>query len=544
MHRSIRHIGRWVATAFLAVSCLAQPHTDRKTQALLNELDGYLALREAYAAKKENQLDVYRQLALATTDPVRRYELDKLTATEYFAFSFDSTQAYLKQCQALATQMADRDRHNQASIMLGHLYDKAGNYLEATQILYNQIDTASLSEELKAEYYWTLYDYSKDMAGNSGMVERMSIPPAATFRSRLLEKLPAHSARWRALLRDQFLDEGRIDQADSVSRILVQSVKPEDRDFAIHAFFQSEIAERRGDQAERMYWLIKSAECDLINAVRDYASLTMVAQLILSTDVDRSFRYLRIAQEDALSYNAKLRPWQISRFLMEVEDAYSRRQDHVSRTSKIAAVFLAFLVLVLSILTRLWVRRSRKLARMSRDLEASNASLAQANATLNGLNEQILEAGRVKEKYIVNFLQGLSGQISVIRTEDNRFRNLLKQGKADQLLKELSISGRSEKAREEFYETFDNTFLALYPNFVSQFNSLLKEEARVIPPEGKLTTEQRVFALILLGVDDSKKIASMLDYSVSTIYNYKVAIKNASLGDRETFEERVKALGK
>ena len=36
----------------------------------------------------------------------------------------------------------------------------------------------------------------------------------------------------------------------------------------------------------------------------------------------------------------------------------------------------------------------------------------------------------------------------------------------------------------------------------------------------------------------------MLDYSVSTIYNYKVTIKNACLGDRETFEERVKALGK
>jgi DNA-binding CsgD family transcriptional regulator len=144
----------------------------------------------------------------------------------------------------------------------------------------------------------------------------------------------------------------------------------------------------------------------------------------------------------------------------------------------------------------------------------------------------------------VNFLQGLSAQISVIRTEDNRFRNLLKQGKADQLLKELSISGRSEKAREEFYETFDNTFLALYPDFVAQFNALLQPEARVIPPEGKLTTEQRVFALILLGVDDSKKIASMLDYSVSTIYNYKVAIKNASLGERESFEERVKALGR
>lgn len=539
-----RGISLLALTALMAASCIAPPSLDKKTRQLMDELDGYLALREAYAAKKQNQLDVYRNLAQATTDSARRYELEMLLAQEYFAFNFDSTQHYVKHCQTLARGMEDEELFNQASIMLGHLYDKAGNYLEATQILYNQIDTNALSEELKAEYFWTLYDYSNDMAGNSGMVERMSIPPAASFRARLYQLLPPSSDRYRALLRDQYIEEGQLDLADSVSTLLVQSVKSEDRDFAIHAFFQSELANLRGDQAERLYWLVKSAECDLINAVRDYASLTMVAQLILPSDVDRSFRYLRIAQEDALFYNAKLRPWQISRFLMEVEDAYSTRQDGVNRTNKIAAVFLAVLTVVLAILARIWVRRSRKLAKMSRELEKSNKSLAMANATLNDLNRQISNASRVKEKYIVNFLQGLSAQISVIRTEDNRFRNLLKQGKADQLLKELSISGRSEKARDEFYETFDNTFLALYPDFVAQFNALLQPEARVIPPEGKLTTEQRVFALILLGVDDSKKIASMLDYSVSTIYNYKVAIKNASLGERETFEERVKALGK
>ena len=531
-------------TAWMAVSCLAPPSLDKKTRQLMDELDGYLALREAYAAKKQNQLDVYRNLAQGTTDPARRYELEMLAAEEYFAFSFDSTQSYLKHCQALALQIGDIERYNQASIMLGHLYDKAGNYLEATQILYNQIDTSSLSEELKAEYYWTLYDYSKDMSGNSGMVERMSIPPAESFRARLYQLLPPHSARYRALLRDQLMDEGKQESADSVSGLLVQSVKPEDRDFAIHAFFESELANSRGDRANRMFWLVKSAECDIINAVRDYASLTMVAQLILPTDVDRSFRYLRIAQEDALSYNAKLRPWQISRFLMEVEDAYQERQVRARRSSQVWSILLAVLTVILSQVTYFLVVRSRKLTKVRQELEKSNHSLAVANITLNDLNLQISKADRVKERYIVNFLQGLSSQISVIRTEDNRFRNLLKQGKADQLLKELSISGRSEKAREEFYETFDNTFLALYPDFVTQFNALLQPQARELPPAGKLTTEERVFALILLGVDDSKKIASMLDYSVSTIYNYKVAIKNACLGDRDTFEERVKALGK
>ena len=160
------------------------------------------------------------------------------------------------------------------------------------------------------------------------------------------------------------------------------------------------------------------------------------------------------------------------------------------------------------------------------------------------LNKQISKADKVKEEYIVDFLQGLSEQVALLRSEDNHFRNLLKQGKSDQLFKELAISERSERALEEFYRKFDETFLALYPDFVEQFNALLQEEARINPPKGRLTTELRIFALIRLGLDDSKKIATMLDYSVSTIYNHKVAIKNAALGDRSKFEEQVKMIGK
>ena len=530
--------------AFAALACQPNPLVDKKTRALLDELDGYLRTRELHASKKMDQMSVYGRLAAATPDPARLFEVKMLQAEESFAFSFDSTQTCLKQCQDIAARMADSERYYQASIQLGHLYAKAGNYLEATQILYNKIDTAALSEALKAEYLWSLYDFSNDMAGNSGMVERLSIPPASSYREDLFRLLPPNSPRWRWILKDQFLEQGQLAQADSVSRLLLQGVKPEDRDFAIYAFFQSEICERRGLAAERLYWLVKSAECDIVNAVRDYASLTMVAQLILPVDVDRSFRYLRIAQEDALVYNAKLRPWQISRFLMQVEDAYHDRQVRASRSGKVWSILLAILTVILSLVTHFLVVRSRKLSKVRKELEESNNSLAQANETLNELNQRISRANRVQEKYIMNFLQGLSAQISAVRTEDNRFRNLLKQGKADQLLKELSISGRSEKARDEFYETFDHTFLALYPDFVSEFNALLKEEARELPPEGRLTTAQRIFALIHLGIDDSKAIASMMDYSLSTIYNYKVAIKNAALGDRESLEEQVKCIGK
>ena len=535
-----------LSVTVLVPACDRAPRPDRATRQILDGLDGYVGARETYVARKLAQLDALRKLAHSTEEPSRRFEMDWNLAGEYFAFSFDSTQVYLKHCQEIAKDaLKNRDLYNQATLQLGHLYAKAGSYMEAYQVLYGQIDTLQLSPELKAEYYWNLYDFSKDLSGNSGLVERPSIPPAASFQEILYQVLPKDSDRYRSVLRNQFMEEGKLDQADSVSRLLLSTVTPQDRNYAIYAFFQSEIQEQRGNQAERIAWLVKSAQCDLINAVRDYASLTMVAQNILPMDVARSFRYLQIAQEDALLYNAKLRPWQISRFLLEVEDAYSSRQALANRMRLISTILLAVLVLILSLVSRFLIIRSRKLSRLRTELEASNARLAIANEELNTLNRQISKADKVKEEYILDFLQGLSEQVGLLKSEDNHFRNLLKQGKSDQLFRELAISERSEKALQEFYRKFDETFLALYPDFVSQFNALIREDARIKPKgSDRLCTELRIFALIRLGVDDSKQIAAILHYSVSTIYNYKVAIKNAAIGDRETFEERVKMIGK
>jgi hypothetical protein len=518
---------------------------DRSTRQLLTELDGYVSAREVYVAHKLDQMEALRKMAQSISDPALRFETEMSIADAYFSFSFDSTQHYLKHCQEIASErLRDRDRFNEASIRLGHLYAKAGSYMEAYNLLYQQIDTASLSPALMTEYLLVLYDFSLDLAGNSGMVEQLRIADAASFRPILYERIPRDSETWRNILRDDFFAQGRYEQADSVGHLLLAGTRPEEHAYAIYAFYLADIADRMGNTSDRMAWLVRSAESDLINAVKDYASLTMVAQSILPADVDRSFRYLRIAQEDALFYNAKLRPWQISRFLIEVQDAYAGRQAQMQKLADIAAILLGLLAVALSVVTWFYVSRSRKLTQLRQRLEESNARLTEANERLNVLNREISNADKVKEGFIVSFLENFSGQIHSFRAEDNRLRNLVKRGRADLLLKDAAFSERSEKAREEFYRTFDTTFLAMYPDFVDRFNELLREEARICPPEGRLTTELRIFALIRLGVDDSKRIASMLDYSLSTIYNYKVAVKNQAAVDRDAFEDCVKRIGK
>ena len=543
---TVKHL--WVpllSLALLTLSCQRETSSSAGIPfSSLDELDGYVAARNVYETRKRDQLDGIRRMVAAASSDRSRYDNMLFAADEFFSYSFDSTQYYLKQCLDLAEKMRDRERYNHAAIRLGHLYAKAGSYMEASNRLLYQIDTNSLSATLWEEYLMALYDFSRDLAGNSGMVERPPILDRNVYRQRLYQMIPKDSENWRLLRMDELVSAGRYEAADSLVAIMLSTKRPDVHEYAIYAFERSVIAERRGRPREQMEWLIKSAESDIINSVKDYASLTMVAQNLVNGDLDRSFRYLRIAQEDAIAYNAKLRPWQISQFFLEIEDAYAQRQQLSRQRIRTSNILLAILAVLLLVAAWFLVVRSRKLARMQKEVEEQNKLLAASNTTLAALNKELSRADQVKERYIVDFLRRLSHSVSVIQADENYARNMLKQGKSEQLLKEISLSTRSEKTLKSFYRDFDATFLqAICPDFVERFNELLREDARFSPRPGSLTTELRIFALIRLGVDDSREIAELLHYSQSTIYNYKVSVKNAALGDRDKFEEQVKMIG-
>jgi DNA-binding CsgD family transcriptional regulator len=42
-----------------------------------------------------------------------------------------------------------------------------------------------------------------------------------------------------------------------------------------------------------------------------------------------------------------------------------------------------------------------------------------------------------------------------------------------------------------------------------------------------------------MGINDTEKIAKILDYSINTIYNYKARIKSKSILPNEEFEKKI-----
>ncbi len=102
-----------------------------------------------------------------------------------------------------------------------------------------------------------------------------------------------------------------------------------------------------------------------------------------------------------------------------------------------------------------------------------------------------------------------------------------------------------KEERTRIYHSFDKAFLSLFPNFIASFNQLFKPEDRLIDDDAQeLPVEVRIFALLRLGISDTKEVAKYLNLSVKTVYVYKTKIKSKSIVNNADFEDRVMAIPK
>ena len=116
-------------------------------------------------------------------------------------------------------------------------------------------------------------------------------------------------------------------------------------------------------------------------------------------------------------------------------------------------------------------------------------------------------------------------------------------GHTDELYKMTKSGKFVEEQSQEFYDTFDRAFLHIYPTFVDEVNGLMRSDAQIVLKEGELlNTDLRILAFMRLGVEESTRIAQVLNYSVHTIYAYRNRLKNRAV-DRDNFERDVMMIG-
>lgn len=244
---------------------------------------------------------------------------------------------------------------------------------------------------------------------------------------------------------------------------------------------------------------------------------------------------------------------------------HTRSERQAARNTRYLSGLIALLVvLVMAILFILGqmrrLRRSREalsranaeLHQRMAELQTTREELHTANARLSELYEsarsdasELSAANEAKEAYIANIFTICSNYINKLDDFRKNVHRMIVARRFEETLELTKSPELSHSEVKELYAVFDKTFLQIYPDFVSDFNTLLRPEERLeLRNPGQLTTELRIYALVRLGLNDSVKIARFLHVSVQTVYNTRQRARNKAAVPKEQFADAVRALGK
>ncbi len=522
-----------IILSFLLSSCVHSQESPFEDD--LSRLDETMARADEYMDAKGQRISTIENLLHSRgVSPLQQYHIYGELYNEYVAYQFDKAKDALDNQIRLAEELGQPDLRDDAMIEKAHLLTTSGYYHEA-DLLFFQLDTAKLNGEQMVEWYMArqkfLFDYNEYVSSAGFEVpDRDKIP---YYQERIISSLPKGSYFSQHVEILALHGAHKYREAYEMNQKLINTLDKDSRDYAVQTYWQGQICDLDGNAYEAIYWWVESAICDIKGAIKDNASLATIAtKLVDPQDIDRAFSYIRFSFDDAAFYNAKLRRVQVAASFPMIEKAYTNSKVHQEKDSRRYLFMISSIALLLALFCALavWMYTKNKsksavISKKNRLLMQYTKSIEEAEDALRKTNLDLVEANAAKEEYLGLFLSMCSGYLDKLKKTLTR----------DQYDAEL----------KNFYKTFDTSFLQLYPTFVEDFNALLKEDGRITLKDGELlNTELRIFALIKLGIAQSSHIASLLRYSVNTIYNYRAQVKNAVLEDRENFEEIVKTIGR
>lgn len=491
----------------------------------LRQLDDELQKRQKYMTARQAAIDSVRRVREKMPYGSPRWlEATLSIASRFGTFNNDSALAYLNTGLVEA-----KDKGNKALLDRFHLHRAVAmartGMVNDALVDRQQVDSTMLHGEALAEYYSLgrqMFSYIS--THYEGMPEKYDYwrNQAILAQKDLITLIPRELPAYRRNLGEYYLMIREYSKAYQTLEPLVKGMSVDDPEYAIACHVLAEVANSRGDHNVYLLRLAQSAMSDLRRGNCEVTSLQELGGALFEKgDTRRAHNYLTVAMSNAVDSRASARMVRTTELLNVVERDHLAQISNYKRFTIIVIVLLAVVLVLLAVVV-FYLRK--QLTKVS------------------ALKERLQDAGRTKDIYISQFMTLCSTYMDRQRDFSKLVNRKISAGHADELLT-LTKSGKfvDEQSRT-FYEMFDDAFLHIYPDFVSQVNALLKpDEDIATDSSGSLTPALRILAFMRLGIDDAGRIARALNLSVNTVYAYRNRMRNRAV-DRDNFEASVMAI--
>lgn len=537
-----------VATILTATSC-TNAHDDK-----YKLLDEAVEKRDEYKVKREKVIsDLKNELRQGDISDDTKYQINNQIFNEYLAFKADSANKYSDVLCQLANSLHNTEYINESAINKAALFATSGLFDKAEDIL-NSLDKSTFTTANYQLYYenrrWLYITWSTYLSGNEIKAHYDSLQVA--YGDSMITVVPHNDVDYYYWMGEHYWRHHQYKEAERMYMMGIERMSPLSRRYASITCAMALVCheQERFDEFEK--YMIMAAIADQKIALKENLAMQELS-LFLTThrqDMERANRYLKCSLEDAIFYNNRLRLTQVARKFPDVVGKY---QEYDARLGTLKTVIIgAFTILVVLLLILVWygVRNNRDLKAQRRiriqlisDLTAANDNLNSLSQDLKSKNMQLQETNTLREQYVSLFIELCAAYIDKYNKFHKAIERKVKVHQVDDLLTMLHQNRTKDVDTREFFMNFDKAFLALYPNFVQDFNQLLNPDQRVNLKNGEImSNELRIMALMRLGVTDTQKISTLLFYSPQTIYNYRSVFKQKAL-DPENFDSSIMQCG-
>lgn len=513
--------------------------TKASIEKLAAKLDKAIANAPIYQEQKEQKIHSLKATINKTDNADAKFSAMMELFNEYRNLNYDSMYVVSLQMQEFARKINDHDKLTQAMTAQAKTLI-LGGFFRQTEHVINLIDTTGCSKQTRIDFLVTQFNmnFENGFYYRKVLREDTFYNEMTRIERELKQLLPNNSILLKSLEVKKSFHLFEYEKAVNISLAYLNSIPKNTCEYSEWIGNLGYNLMGAGNLAESMKYMTESAIYDIQQGSRSYPAIRKITELFyVIGDLDRAYKYGLIAMDNYKQFGSKYRIAEISSYYPVISkwmyDTIEKKQKMM-----IAMTIVLSLIVVLLIATIIIIIKQQRAERRQKDIIAKqNKELSNKRDEIESSNKHLQESNKITNLILGRMLTANASTIVNIEKYNKDIARKLKVRDYDGIrtmldeMKPVDIVGNSD---------IDKIILAIFPNFVIQFNSMLKESARK-NDISTLTPEMKIFALIRLGIEKNEDIAHCLDYSVNTIKSYKTKVLNNALLPKEEFYKTLKA---